>query len=61
MLKKADIIKLKQVDHVISEMMILTDIKNPFLVSLSLFCVSDISLRSEWMGSLKTQDTCISF
>lgn len=34
-LKKADIIKLKQVDHVISENTILADIDHPFLVSLS--------------------------
>ena len=32
-LKKADIIKLRQVDHVISENNILADIDNPFLVS----------------------------
>lgn len=34
-LKKADIIKLKQVDHVISENTILADIDHPFLVSLN--------------------------
>jgi len=33
-LKKADIIKLRQVDHVISENTILADIDHPFLVSL---------------------------
>ena len=32
-LKKADIIKLKQVDHVISENTILADIDHPYLVS----------------------------
>jgi serine/threonine protein kinase len=32
-LKKADIIKLKQVDHVISENTILADIDHPFLVA----------------------------
>ena len=32
-LKKGDIIKLKQVDHVISENTILADIDHPFLVS----------------------------
>ena len=32
-LKKADIIKLKQVDHVISENTILADIDHPFLVN----------------------------
>lgn len=34
-LKKADIIKLKQVDHVISENTILADIDHPFLVRAS--------------------------
>lgn len=33
-LKKADIIKLKQVDHVISENTILMDIDHPFLVRI---------------------------
>ena len=33
-LKKSDIIKLKQVDHVISENTILADIDHPFLVRL---------------------------
>lgn len=32
-LKKAEIIKLRQVDHVISENTILADIDHPFLVS----------------------------
>lgn len=36
-LKKADIIKLKQVDHVISENTILADIDHPFLVGLKGF------------------------
>ena len=35
-LKKADIIKLRQVDHVISENTILADIDHPFLVSARL-------------------------
>ena len=35
-LKKADIIKLRQVDHVISENTILADIDHPFLVSIFL-------------------------
>jgi hypothetical protein len=34
-LKKADIIKLRQVDHVISENSILAEIEHPFLVSPS--------------------------
>ncbi len=33
-LKKADIIKLKQVDHVISENTILADIDHPYLVRI---------------------------
>jgi len=36
-LKKADIIKLKQIDHVISENKILSDIDHPFLVGLKGF------------------------
>lgn len=36
-LKKADIIKLRQVDHVISENTILADIDHPFLVSAFAF------------------------
>lgn len=36
-LKKADIIKLKQVDHVISENTILADIDHPFLIGLEGF------------------------
>ena len=35
-LKKADIIKLRQVDHVISENTILSNIDHPFLVSPTL-------------------------
>ena len=35
-LKKADILKLHQTDHVISENTILADIEHPFLVSLGL-------------------------
>lgn len=35
-LKKADILKLHQTDHVISENTILADIEHPFLVSLEL-------------------------
>ncbi len=61
MLKKADIIKLKQVDHVISEMNILSDINSPFLVRNDQILVSDITFRSVWMDSHKTLDTCISF
>ena len=41
-LKKADIIKLRQVDHVISENTILADIDHPLLVSLQFY--SDLNL-----------------
>lgn len=53
-LKKADIIKLKQVDHVISENTILADIDHPFLVS-------ELHLKiCRWVskGSPRTPDTC---
>lgn len=40
-LKKYDIIKLKQVDHVISENNILADIDHPFLVGLKGFDQDD--------------------
>ena len=36
-LKKADIIKHRQVDHVISENTILADIDHPYLVSIRAF------------------------
>jgi len=39
-LKKADIIKLRQVDHVISENNILSNIDHPFLVR-KLICLFD--------------------
>jgi hypothetical protein len=39
-LKKADIIKLRQVDHVISENTILADIDHPFLVSKFILSLS---------------------
>jgi len=39
-LKKADIIKLRQVDHVISENTILADIDHPFLVSKFILLLS---------------------
>jgi protein kinase X len=50
-LKKADIIKLKQVDHVISENTILADIDHPFLVSLH-----PNTNRSASKDSLRTLD-----
>ena len=49
-LKKADIIKLKQVDHVISENTILADIDHPFLVHHLLI----ISIRLDSRDFLKT-------
>ena len=56
-LKKADIIKLKQVDHVISENTILADIDHPFLVPI---LILTIICRSDLKDSLKTRDICIS-
>ena len=53
-LKKADIIKLRQVDHVISENTILADIDHPFLVS---FNISNPITRSASKDSRKTQGT----
>ena len=51
-LKKADIIKLKQVDHVISENTILADIDHPFLVThISYHC------RLAWKALLRTLGT----
>ena len=52
-LKKADIIKLRQVDHVISENTILADIDHPFLVSASPI-KTDSSFRSDSKASLRT-------
>jgi hypothetical protein len=49
-LKKADIIKLKQVDHVISENTILADIDHPFLVLSSSLITFN---RSVWQASPK--------
>jgi len=37
MLKKAEILRLKQVDHVISENTILSNIKHPFLIKMTGF------------------------
>ena len=58
-LKKADIIKLRQVDHVISENTILADIDHPFLVSYFLpYSLYENRLDSK--DSLKTLVICIS-
>ena len=54
-LKKADIIKLRQVDHVISENTILADIDHPFLVSISA-CVTNPLCRSDSKASVRTLD-----
>ena len=57
-LKKADIIKLKQVDHVISENTILADIDHPYLViqQLVIIIINRLVLRV----SLKMLAICIS-
>ena len=50
-LKKADIIKLRQVDHVISENTILADIDHPFLVSANhLFHTKLETPVAQWTG-----------
>jgi len=54
-LKKADIIKLRQVDHVISENTILADIDHPFLVSA--IGITNPSCRSDLKAFPKTLDT----
>ena len=46
-LKKADIIKLKQVDHVISENTILADIDHPYLVRIFIQIITTTKGRSE--------------
>ena len=46
-LKKADIIKLKQVDHVISENTILADIDHPYLVRIFIPIIITTKGRSE--------------
>ena len=56
-LKKADIIKLRQVDHVISENTILADIDHPFLVS---YFQPFLFYRSGSRDSLKIPGICIS-
>lgn len=48
-LKKADIIKLKQVDHVISENTILADIEHPFLV------IRLVLIRLGWTERLRSR------
>ena len=59
-LKKADIIKLRQVDHVISENTILADIDHPFLVSKEQYSIQIINCFSNFRlvskGSPRTQD-----
>lgn len=58
-LKKAEIIKLRQVDHVISENTILADIDHPFLVSFTKIC-NKICYRLVSKVSLRMVDTCTS-
>jgi protein kinase A len=54
-LKKADIIKLRQVDHVISENTILAEIDHPFLVTENL-----LTFRSDSKVSPRTVATSFS-
>lgn len=55
-LKKADIIKLRQVDHVISENTILADIDHPFLVSHLVLVLLFLIYRLVLRDSLRMQD-----
>ena len=55
-LKKADIIKLRQVDHVISENTILADIDHPFLVSSPSLLINSIYSRLASKVSLRMLD-----
>lgn len=59
-LKKAEIIRLKQVDHVINENTLLSNIDHPFIVIFweALFFIL-ISPRSQWTVSAKMTVTCI--
>ena len=59
-LKKADIIKLRQVDHVISENTILADIEHPFLVSLDSLTHQLCINRLVCKDSPRTPGTCTS-
>ena len=53
MLKKSDIVKSKQVDHVMNENQILSMINHPFIVR-------NHSHRSIWRASVRTNATCTS-
>ena len=53
-LKKADIIKLRQVDHVISENTILADIDHPYLVSQWLSVASNLLIVFRLCDSFTT-------
>jgi len=54
-LKKAEIIRLKQVDHVISENTILSNINHPFIVHRFCFLING-KPRSIWTDFAKIQD-----
>ena len=57
MLKKAEILRLKQVDHIISENTILSNINHPFLVIfLSIFCLKHYFFFSQIKMIGFTQD-----
>ena len=56
-LKKAEIIKMKQVDHIMNENTILSSIEHPLIVRLP--PATPLS-RSTWTGSRRTTGTSIS-
>lgn len=41
MLKKAEMVKLKQVDHIMNENLILSNMNHPFIVSMDGFCQNE--------------------
>jgi serine/threonine protein kinase len=55
-LKKAEIIKLKQVDHIMNETNILFQISHPFIVKHTI--ISTIPDRLAWRASLRMTGTC---
>jgi hypothetical protein len=61
-LKKADIIKLRQVDHVISENTILADIDHPFLVSVNQnFIFGNVAIHLLFTNFLQSQTNTYQF
>ena len=61
-LKKAEIIRLKQVDHVINENTLLSNIDHPFIVNFIFLLISnEKNQRFQWTGFVKMIDIYTSF